>query len=110
CACAKDHIIEISDVVSCKWIYVKSNSHGRGNTVLWKPKDPLKTVTIAFVTPPPSPFPNLNCQGVQTCPSGPLDSSIPGSGSKEYKYQASLCDNHGANCGPPIDPGIIIVP
>jgi hypothetical protein len=109
CACTKDHIIEIgTSTVSCKWIYLKSNSSNQGNTVLWKAADPKMSVKIVFDDP--NPFPRINCPGTQkTCQSGGLDPNIKGSGSIEYKYHASTCDDQG-NCGQEVDPGIIIVP
>ena len=108
CAGIKNHNIEIGSVVSCKWVYIKSNATGQGNVVNWRATDPRMNVQIVFDSP--NPFPSLSCPGNQNvCQSGALDPAIPGDSSKEYHYHAKLCDSSGT-CGQEIEPGIIIVP
>ena len=115
CAGIKNHNIEIGSVVSCKWVYLNSNSTGQGNTVNWRATDPNRTVIIQFDSAhSPDPFPSISCRtiGQNVCHSGSLDPSIQGDSSKEYPYNAYLCDAQGAHCDMqhPIEPGIIIVP
>lgn len=109
CAGAKDHNIDIGSHVSCKWVYLKSNSSGKGNTVNWSTTAPGMNVKIVFEHGGPFQSP-LNCPGDQkVCHAGPLDPSVKGDSSVDYHYKAYLCSDAN-NCGQEIDPGIIIVP
>ena len=108
CNAIGDHDIDVGTQLDCKWAYVKNNDTGNGNTVLWKAHDSSKNVKIVFDDK--GVFPDLDCPGTQTnCQSGSLGKNLQGDPTK--RYHASLCDKtNPSNCGPEIDPGIIIVP
>ena len=58
------------------------------NEVAWRTASPTAKLQIVF--DPPSPFPNLRCQG-GICISGPADPTIlpPGTNSKSFGYTAT---------------------
>jgi hypothetical protein len=108
CTGITNHNIEVGARVSCKWVFVKSNDGGNGNTVNWKATDPNKKIRIIFDSS--AVFPTLYCPGDKNvCQSGPLSKDLHGDPSVDYKYHAYLCDDM-AHCGSEVDPGIIIVP
>jgi len=108
CTGITNHNIEIGVRVSCKWVFVKSNDGGNGNTVNWRSTVGDKKVRITFDNM--AVFPSLSCPGdQQVCQSGPLNRDLHGDPSVDFKYHAYLCDDKD-HCGLEVDPGIIIVP
>jgi len=108
CTGVTNHNIEIGARVSCKWVFVKSNDGGSGNTVNWRSTVAGKKVKITFDNF--AVFPGLSCPGDQdVCQSGPLNRDLHGDPSVDFKYHAYLCDDKD-HCGQEVDPGIIIVP
>ena len=108
CTGIENHNIEIGARVSCKWVFVKTNDTGNGNTINWRAAVAGKKVRIVFDNW--AVFPDLSCPGDHdVCPSGALNKELHGDTSVDYRYHAYLCDDP-AHCSQEIDPGIIIVP
>ena len=108
CTGITNHNIEVGARVSCKWVFVKTNDAGSGNTVNWRATDPNKKMKIIFDNS--AVFPSLYCPGDKNvCQSGALSTSLHGDPSVDYRYHAYLCDDV-MHCGSEVDPGIIIVP
>ena len=108
CTGITNHNIEVGIRVSCKWVFVKTNDNGSGNTINWKSTVPGKKVKITFDNL--AVFPYLSCPGDQElCQSGALNKDLHGDPSVDFRYHAYLCDDKD-HCSQEVDPGIIIVP
>ena len=108
CTGITNHNIEVGARVSCKWVFVKTNDAGNGNTINWRATVPGKKVRIVFDNW--AVFPYLSCPGDQDmCQSGALNKDLHGDASVDFRYHAYLCDD-ATHCGQEVDPGIIIVP
>jgi hypothetical protein len=108
CTGITNHNIEIGVRVSCKWVFVKSNDTGNGNTINWRSTVSGRKVKIVFDNL--AVFPDLRCKGDQdVCQSGALNKELHGDPSVDFKYHAYLCEDSD-HCSQEVDPGIIIVP
>ena len=106
---ARDNVVEVGANGVCKLVTVsKMANQGKGNTILWRAADPLKTVRIELDDPI---FPTLSCPGSDhVCQSGDLNAGAMGNDHYVYFYRAWICDAGAKNCQEVVDPGIIIRP